>query len=130
MPRRMRIMVEERTEQGGALPRRVHMERVPGRELLPELAPADPPAGAVAAAPATETLRDLPPEEARLARVTVYALNAIVMVFAMPVGAALLVINVLKGEDLRATAHGLALTGAYLGLMSTPQGAAFFAGLL
>ena len=75
-------------------------------------------------------LRALPPEEARLARITVYALNAIVMVFALPVGAALLALNVFRGEDLRATAHGLALTGAWLGFISTPQGALFVSSLI
>ena len=50
------------------------------------------------------------------ARLTVYVLNAIVMIFAMPVGAALLFLNIVGGENLRTTSHVLALTGMFLGL--------------
>ncbi len=52
-------------------------------------------------------------EEARdpCAFLTVYALNAAIMLFAFPVGFALLVFNILGGENLRTTAHVMALTG-------------------
>jgi hypothetical protein len=46
------------------------------------------------------------------ARMTVYVMNAIVMVFALPVGLALLCLNILGGENLRTTAHVMALTEA------------------
>jgi len=51
-----------------------------------------------------------------VARATVYVINMIVMIFAMPVGLALLCLNILGGENLRTTAHVLALTGLFLAL--------------
>ena len=57
------------------------------------------------------------------ARATVYVVNMIVMVFAMPVGLALLFFNILCGENLRTTAHVLALTGLGLALSNTEGGA-------
>lgn len=50
------------------------------------------------------------------ARLTVYALNLTVMVFALPVGLALLFLNVFAGENLRTTAHVMALTGLFIAL--------------
>lgn len=60
------------------------------------------------------------------ARVTVYVLNLIVMVFALPVGLALLCLNILGGENLRTTAHVLALTGLFLALAAADAGARFY----
>ncbi|MEQ9054415.1 MAG: hypothetical protein RLO38_06895 [Roseovarius confluentis] len=57
------------------------------------------------------------------ARMTVYVMNAIVMVFALPVGLGLLCLNILGGENLRTTAHVMALTGLFMALMSTEEGA-------
>lgn len=51
-----------------------------------------------------------------VARLTVYALNLTVMVFALPVGLALLFLNILGGENLRTTAHAMALTGMFSAL--------------
>ena len=56
------------------------------------------------------------------ARATVYVLNLIVMVFALPVGLALLCLNILGGENLRTTAHVLALTGLFIALANTTDG--------
>ena len=42
---------------------------------------------------------------------TVYAINAAIMLFAFPVGFALLVFNILGGENLRTTSHVMGLTG-------------------
>lgn len=42
---------------------------------------------------------------------TVYAITAAIMVFAFPVGFALLVFNILGGENLRTTSHVMGLTG-------------------
>lgn len=50
------------------------------------------------------------------ARATVYVMNMIVLVFALPVGLALLCLNILGGENLRTTAHVLALTGLFSAL--------------
>ncbi len=50
------------------------------------------------------------------ARLTVYALNLTVMVFALPIGLALLFLNILGGENLRTTAHVMALTGLFSAL--------------
>ena len=45
------------------------------------------------------------------ARLTVYVFNLAVLVAAFPVGFALLIFNILGGENLRTTAHVVALTG-------------------
>ena len=50
------------------------------------------------------------------ARLTVYALNMTIMVFTVPVGVALLFMNILGGENLRTTAHVMALTGLFSAL--------------
>lgn len=60
-----------------------------------------------------------------IARLTVYALNGCVLVFAFPLGFALLILNLLGGENLRTTAHALALTGMGLGLASLPAATPF-----
>jgi hypothetical protein len=60
------------------------------------------------------------------ARATVYVLNMIVMVMALPVGLGLLFFNILFGENLRTTAHVVALTGMALALVQTPEGAHLF----
>lgn len=51
-----------------------------------------------------------------VARLTVYAMNLSVIVFAAPLGMALLLFNILGGENLRTTAHSLALMGLFLAL--------------
>lgn len=58
-----------------------------------------------------------------VARATVYVLNLCVMVFALPVGVALLCLNILGGANLRTTAHVMALTGMFMALSGTEQGA-------
>lgn len=57
-----------------------------------------------------------------VARATVYVLNLCVMVFALPVGLALLCLNILGGANLRTTAHVMALTGLFVVLSTTEQG--------
>ncbi len=56
-----------------------------------------------------------------VARLTVYALNAAVMLFFFPLGMALLIFNILGGENLRTTAHALALTGLGTAIAATGQ---------
>lgn len=58
-----------------------------------------------------------------VARVTVYVLNLCVMVFALPVGLGLLCLNILGGANFRTTAHVMALTGLFMVLSDTEQGA-------
>ena len=53
-----------------------------------------------------------------VARLTVYALNGSVMLFSFPVGFGLLIFNILGGENLRTTAHTMALTGMGTSLVS------------
>ncbi|MDA8585302.1 hypothetical protein N9L47_03430 [Rhodobacteraceae bacterium] len=53
------------------------------------------------------------------ARLTVYAMNLIVIVLSAPIGLLLLLMNILGGENIRTTAHVVALTGMFLGLNST-----------
>ncbi len=57
------------------------------------------------------------------ARLTVYIMNMIVIVMVLPVGLALLFFNILGGENLRTTAHTIALTGMGMALSSTENGA-------
>ncbi len=61
--------------------------------------------------------------EGTAARLTVYALNASVILFALPVGLALLALNIAGGENMRTTAHAMALTGLFVALGATEQGA-------
>lgn len=56
------------------------------------------------------------------ARLTVYALNGMLMLMAFPVGMALLVFNILGGENIRTTAHAIALTGMGIGISLTQFG--------
>lgn len=58
-----------------------------------------------------------------VARATVYVLNMCVIVFTLPVGLALLCLNILGGANLRTTAHVMALTGLFMVLSTTDQGA-------
>ena len=51
-----------------------------------------------------------------IARTTVYVLNLIVLVFSLPVGLALLCMNILGGENLRTTAHTIAILGLFSAL--------------
>ena len=57
-----------------------------------------------------------------VARATVYVMNLTVMVFALPVGLALLCLNILGGANFRTTAHIMALTGMFMALSATEQG--------
>jgi len=59
----------------------------------------------------------------RVARVTVYVMNMIVIVMSLPVGLSLLIFNIIGGENLRTTAHVIALTGMALALSQTEEGA-------
>ncbi|MEO0916730.1 MAG: hypothetical protein AAFY31_07055 [Pseudomonadota bacterium] len=55
-------------------------------------------------------------------RLTVYTLNMTVMVFAVPAGLALLLLNIIAGENLRTTAHVMALTGLFTALAAANPG--------
>jgi hypothetical protein len=54
---------------------------------------------------------------------TVYAMNGILLIFAFPVGFAMLILNVVGGENLRTTAQILALTGLAMVLSHAEAGA-------
>lgn len=54
-----------------------------------------------------------------VARATVYVSNMMLMVLAPPVGLAMLLMNILGGENLRTTLHLVALTGMASALAST-----------
>lgn len=97
---------------------------------LPPLAPPEPqpePSPLVDPEPAFEfssvsiqeestNFRDRRESHDPYARLTVYVLTTIVLIFAFPVGFALLIFNILGGENLRTTSHALALTGLGLAL--------------
>lgn len=63
-----------------------------------------------------------PERKDQIARVTVYTLNLTVMVFAVPAGLVLLLMNILMGENLRTTAHVMALTGLFSALAAANPG--------
>jgi hypothetical protein len=52
-------------------------------------------------------------------RLTVYTINATLMVVAFPVGFGVLMFNILGGENLRVTAHAMSITGTAIGLLAT-----------
>ena len=139
----------------GALPRlaRVEQQARPGAcakpcgkrgcsKALPELVPVEEPKTEANAPALSERLGiDLNTtalqeeatdfrlrEEARnpVARLTVYSLNAILLFLAFPVGFALLIFNILGGENLRTTSHALALTGLGIALTATDAGQRLF----
>lgn len=123
-----------------AMPRGVE-EFAQGRDLLPDLEPAEERLRrqkthifssdriALSHDSAMEDVFD-PNKRAEhtdfTARMTVYVINAIVMVFVLPVGLALLCLNILGGENLRTTAHVMALTGVFMFLSTTEEGARLF----
>lgn len=111
---------------------------VPSRRArLPELAPADEPSSSAqphfvgveidSKAIRHEETHFSARAESRdeTARLTVYVLNAILMVMAFPVGFGMLVFNILGGENLRTTAHMIALTGLAIALTGGAAGSEF-----
>lgn len=118
----------------GASPVRRSRPKSRGRALLPDLAPAEgahvrrsrpEQFSAVVARLQTqfrEVLAD-PDIDNPVAHGIVYFLNVVLMILAFPVGFALLIFNVLRGESLRTTVHVLALTGVAAALASTDMGA-------
>jgi hypothetical protein len=95
---------------------------------FPDLAPAEP--GTSAAAGHLARIRDEVLSQAReiradpaadnaLSRLLVYALTAMLLILAFPVGFAMLMFNLLGGENLRLTLQVLALTGLAVTLSQT-----------
>lgn len=119
----------------------VGMGAVQGRELLPDLEPAQErlrreksrifssDSIALSRGSAIEDVfepKKRPENNSPTAKMTVYVLNTIVIVFAMPVGLALLFLNIFGGANLRTTAHVMALTGLFMALAATEEGARMF----
>ena len=109
----------------------LRISRIAGRELLPDLAPPEErlqreksvifSADAISLSHSSAVEDVFEPcmrEEHQdlTARLTVYAMNLIVLVFSVPVGVGLLVMNILGGENLRTTAHIMALMGLFMAL--------------
>ncbi|MBD3765490.1 MAG: hypothetical protein IE927_12380 [Rhodobacterales bacterium] len=86
-------------------PRDPELERVRAA-----LYPAEP----VAAAP-----QDLAPLSTQM-RLAVHAMNATMIVVALPVGAAMMTYSLLRGEDMRLSGRAMALTGAVLAFGNSP----------
>lgn len=118
--------------------RRVRPSR---RSNLPELAPADQ--GTVSVQPSfvgldmesgsvqheeTHPARRAEAEN-DTARMTVYVMNAILLIMAFPIGFGMLVFNILGGENLRTTAHVIALTGFGIALTGGAIGSEFLYGI-
>jgi len=58
-----------------------------------------------------------------IARLTVYVMNIIAMLISFPIGMAVLLFNILGGENVRLTAHAIALAGFASALATTELGA-------
>lgn len=110
---------------------------IASRDLLPELAPPEDrlrgEKTAIFCSDVISLSRDSamedvfvpakrPEHQDLTARATVYVLNLTVMVFALPIGLALLIMNILGGENLRTTAHVMALTGLFSALSAANPG--------
>jgi hypothetical protein len=116
---------------------RMTSRRRPSRlSRLPELAPADNPSqrhkpfvglDMSSSAVSHEETDFAQREETRneMAKLTVYVMNAILLIMAFPVGFGMLVFNILGGENLRTTAHVIALTGFAIGLTGGAFGSDF-----
>ncbi|KCV83472.1 hypothetical protein ATO10_01890 [Actibacterium atlanticum] len=69
----------------------------------------------------TDSRRPPPPEEiGLLEQLAVYIMTVTIMVLSFPVGFAMLIYTVLKGESLNATGRVMALTGVGVGFASSP----------
>ena len=122
----------------GARPIRNHRRKsAQARRTFPELAPAD--GGTHAAAGHLARIRDEVVAQAReirsdptadnaLSRLSVYALCAFLLILAFPVGFAMLIYNLLAGENLRITLHVVALSG-FVVLLARTETAARVLGL-
>ena len=109
----------------------LRISRIAGRELLPDLEPPEVrlkreksrifSADSISLSH-NSAIEDVfepvlrPEHQDVTARLTVYVMNLMVILFAAPVGLALLVMNILGGENLRTTAHVVALTGMFMAL--------------
>jgi hypothetical protein len=117
----------------GARPIRSHRQKTTqARRAFPELAPAESGTRAAAGhlsrvrgeslAQAREVLAD-PAADNALSRLSVYALCAFLLILAFPVGFAMLIFNLLAGENLRLTLHVVALSGLVVLLVRTETAA-------
>ena len=61
-----------------------------------------------------------------IARLTVYVMNAALILISFPLGMAVLILNILGGENLRTTAHAIALAGFAVALSMTELGQTIF----
>jgi hypothetical protein len=102
------------------------------RRAFPELVPAD--GGTRAAAGHLDRIRREVLAQAReiradpaadnaLSRLSVYALCAFLLILAFPVGFAMLIYNLLAGENLRITLHVVAMSGLVVLLSGTETAA-------
>ena len=113
----------------GARPVRSHRRPMKDARIpFPELEPAEgaerPEAGHFARirndlVTQFQEIRANPAADNALSRLTVYALNAVLLIVAFPVGFAMLMFNLLAGENLRLNIHALALTGLAVTLSQT-----------
>lgn len=113
-------------------PRRRHT-RTRQHDIFPDLEPEAPPSRSeilrTRAEQALATLREQfsdavenPASRNPLARLIVWTMNLVLLIVAFPIGFAMLLLNILGGENLRATAQVMALTGLALALSSAGDG--------
>lgn len=67
---------------------------------------------------ATDAADDLPPEPSTVSRLATWAVSLVVALISLPVGLALMMYNLFRGEDLRLALTALALTGLFTGLVT------------
>ena len=116
-------------------------DRVTSRDLLPDLEPpeerlrksrntifsADSIELSLNSAVEDLLEADLREEHSDLtARITVYVMNLTIMMFTLPLGLALLAFNIIGGENLRTTAHIMALTGMFMAISNAQTGLNYF----
>ncbi len=116
-------------------------DRVTSRDLLPDLEPPEErlrksrstifnaDSIELSHGSAVEDLMepDLREEHSDLtARITVYVMKLTIIVFTLPLGLALLAFNIIGGENLRTTAHIMALTGMFMAISNAQTGLNYF----
>lgn len=113
------VRAEVRAEVRADLPIQIAAVAPPPRvfaDAVPQVAASDPAVPqalrlVAAAEPlATEPAGSLPQ------RLTIYVMNMMLMLVALPIGCALLVYNMVRGEDLRTSARAIAMASTLIGL--------------
>lgn len=85
-------------------------------DALPQVAAADLAVARTLHPVAAAEPRATGPEGSLPQRLTIHVMNIMLMLVALPIGCALLVFNMVRGEDLRASARAIAMASTLIGL--------------